>query len=98
MKKEITATMLTVLASLGFAQDAIIEQAMPNLVQLEVKPALPSIEEKATSKKSFGYIRMGVSDSQIPSYLDQIVPGIGLGYRLASGSSALDLSATYNHR
>lgn len=97
MKKEITTVILTLATVFGFAQDAIPE-AVPNLVQLEVKPAFPSIDVKVNDTKSFGYLRMGVSDSQLPTDSKRLIPGIGLGYRLASGPSAIDISAAYNRR
>jgi len=98
MKKEITSLFLTLATAFGFAQDAIPE-TIPNLVQLEVTPSLPSIEAKMTPTKSFGYLRMGVSDSHLPTDgVQQMLPGLGLGYRLAAGSSAIDISASFNRR
>lgn len=111
MKKEITTVFLTLATAFGFAQNAIPAQGsskdassfgagdpIPNLIQLEVKPALPSIEEKVNLRKSFGYIRMGVSESELPKDSLQMLPGLGLGYRLASGPSAIDISASFNRR
>lgn len=101
MKKEITTAFLTLAAAFGFAQEATLVpvsgETRPNLVQLEVQPTL-SIEERVAPTKSFGYLRMGVSDSQLPTSSKQMLPGLGLGYRLASGASALDLSASFNRR
>ncbi len=95
MKKEITTVFLTLATVLGFAQN---EQPAPNLLQIENKPALPSIEEKVVPNRSFGYLRMGVADSQVPRDTQQMLPGLGLGYRLISGYSAFDLSASFNRR
>ncbi len=91
---------MTLATAFGFAQAATPETVLPNLVQLEVKPALPSLEEKvSSSKRSFGYLRMGVTDSQLPTPDNvQILPGLGLGYRLTSGPAAIDISASYNRR
>ena len=98
MKRKITTAILTMATALGFAQDAIPE-TIPNLVQLEVKPALPSIQEKVSPTRSFGYLRMGVSDSRLPTDgVNTVIPGLGLGYRLTSGSSAIDISASFNRR
>ena len=42
---------------------------------------------------------MGVSDSQLPTDgVQHMLPGLGLGYRLAAGSSAIDISASFNRR
>lgn len=98
MKKEIGTVFLTFATALGFAQEALPEQAATNLVQLEVKPALPSFEEKVIPRKSFGYLRMGVSDSELPADTVQMLPGLGLGYRIVSGPSAFDVSASFNRR
>lgn len=104
MKKEITTLFLTLASAFGFAQDAVSE-VRTNIVQLEPvpAPAVISIQEKISQKKSFGYLRMGVSDSEltrtsINSIPDQIVPGLGVGYRLVSGASAIDFSASFNRR
>ncbi len=104
MKKEITTAFLTLATVFGFAQDATpftaIDQTLPNFGQINAKPALPAIEERVTPNKSFGYVRMGVSDSQLPKPddLQQVIPGLGLGYRLIFGASGIDVSASYNRR
>lgn len=96
--RNIIATTLTLLGTtLGFAQETPIE-TLPTLVQLDLPPALPKVEEKPLIKSSFGYLKMGVSDSEtVPSEKD-IIPGIGIGYRIFSGSSALDISASISSR
>lgn len=112
MKKTITTTLLTLTTAFGFAQDVLPEEVTTivaptttevatNFVQIEAKPALPKIEEKVTPKNSFSYIRMGVSDSKVPNQLqqlDQVTPGIGIGYRISSGFNGLDVSGDYNYR
>jgi hypothetical protein len=102
MKKKITTAFLTLAASFVFAQDAIpslrVEEVLPTLVQLESKPSFSSIEEKMALKKSFGYLKMGVSDSELPSSDMKVLPGFGLGYRIAAGASAFDISASFNRR
>ncbi|MBX7066196.1 MAG: hypothetical protein K1X28_03090 [Parachlamydiales bacterium] len=97
MKKTFTTAFLTIAAAFGFAQD-VTPDVRPNLTQLEVTPALPSLKEKVTPKKSFGYLRMGVSDTELNKTDIQVLPGVGLGYRLVAGSSAIDLSASFNRR
>lgn len=99
MKKRF-ATFLIATAATVFAQDAVTVTA-PNaqLVELEVKPALPTVETKIAPKNSsFGYLSMGVSDSQVPKNTDSSLPGLRAGYRFSEGASALDISASYNRR
>lgn len=96
MKKPFTTAFLIIATTLGFAQATA--EVLPNLVQLEVTPALPSLREKVTPKKSFGYLRMGVSDTELDRSDIQVLPGFGFGYRLIAGSSAIDLSASFNRR
>ena len=97
MKKEITTAILTLVTALGFAQEAIPE-VQSNIGQLETTPALPSLQVKVTPKKSFGYLRMGVSDSNLQTTEVEMIPGFGLGYRIVSGASAFDISASFNRR
>ncbi len=97
MKKEITTAILTLATALGFAQEAIPE-VLPNIAQIQTTPALPSIKEKVTPNKSFGYLRMGVSDSNLQTTSIEMIPGFGLGYRFVSGSSAFDISGSFNRR
>lgn len=95
MKTKITTAFLTIAAAFGFAQEAIPE-VLPTLAQLEVTPSMPSIHEKVSSYKSFGYLRMGVSDTKLRETDINVLPGFGVGYRLVAGSSAIDLSASFN--
>ena len=100
MKKTLTTAFLTLAAAFGFAQEASLDQPLTiSNLPVEVKPKV-SLEEKASSNKSFVYLRMGVSDTtRQESFKDiNVVPGLGLGYRLASDTSALDLSGSYNRR
>jgi len=97
MKKEITTAIMTLVTALGFAQQAIPE-VLPHIVQIQSAPVLPSLEVKVTPKKSFGYLRMGVSDSNLQTTDVVMIPGFGLGYRIVSGASAFDISASFNRR
>lgn len=100
MKKKITTVFLTLAIAAGFAQDAIlVEPVRTPVAQLDVKPAVPLTEKVSSPKRSFGYLRMGITDSQLPTADSvQVLPGIGFGYRLVSGSSAIDISASFNRR
>lgn len=104
MKKEITTVFLTLASVLGFAQDGVPE-VRTNIVHFEPAPApsVISIQEKVVPNKSFGYLKMGVSDSELRrtsfnSLPDQVIPGLAAGYRLVSGNSAIDFSASFNRR
>jgi hypothetical protein len=105
MKKNMTTLFLT-LATAIFAQEAEVskEEVAQNLVPVEVKPAPVAIQEKVVPEiksldKSFGYLRLGVADSQLPTPSDiSVIPGLGLGYRFDFGSTAVDVSASANWR
>lgn len=85
MKKKIATVFLTLAATFAIAQEKL--------------PNLTGLETKTNPKKSFGYLKMGVSDSQLPTEgIDQVLPGLGLGYRLVANASAIDLSAAYSRR
>lgn len=77
MKKEITTALLTLATALGFAQEAIPE-VLPNVAHLAMAPALPSIKEKVAPKGSFGYLRMGVSDSDLQTTDIEMLPALVL--------------------
>jgi len=109
MKNTIIATIATLATTFGFSQEVseILESSAPHLVEFEVAPStilvepkqtFPVIETKKSPRTSFGYILMGISDSQIPSHINQTVPGIGIGYRVASGPSAIDVMGAANYR
>lgn len=98
MKKALTTVILTLAAGFGFAQEAAPALTASDL--LKDKKTVISLEEKASPKKGFTYLRMGISDSYPANELKdmKVVPGLGLGYRLTSGPSAIDISASYNRR
>ncbi|MES2272887.1 MAG: hypothetical protein V4487_01690 [Chlamydiota bacterium] len=94
MKKTFATAFLTLATALGFSQEIPSEQSLSrNDISLDAKSALK--QEMVSNKKSFVYLRMGVSDSH-PTDSVKVLPGMGLGYRLIAGASALDLSATGN--
>ncbi len=107
MKKTITTAIFSMGAVFGFAQDAIPQaiqdpaihaNTIANAIPSQSQPAIP-LETKVSSNDSFLYLKMSASDSEFNDF-DQkkVIPGLGLGYRLASGNSALDVSASYNYR
>jgi hypothetical protein len=99
MMKHVFLTLaLTTFSALGFAQDGHTEvHIVPPAVhplEVQVRPTLP-LDVTGSLNRSFAYVRMAVSDSQ-PTSNTQLLPGLGLGFRLERGSSAIDLSASYN--
>lgn len=100
MKKTLTTAFLTIAAAFGFAQEAVPAPVLSASSLLNEKKPVISLEEKAGAKKGFTYLRMGISDSYPANELKdvKVVPGLGLGYRLTSGPSAIDISASYNRR
>jgi hypothetical protein len=70
----------------------------PNIQNINTTPALVSIHEKVTPKKSFGYLRMGISDSNLQTTSIEMIPGFGLGYRIVAGASAFDISGSFNRK
>ena len=94
MKKTMTTALFTLAAALASADEPSAALPFPaNDFPLEKR--IP-IGEKVSSNQSFTYLRMGVMDTDPVSSV-QIVPGLGLGYRLNAGSSAVDFSANFTH-
>lgn len=96
MKKKITFAIATLVAAFGFAQEApvAIQYNPSNALPSDNKPLTVTIGEKVTPKKSFTYLRMGITDTH-PSHGPQAIPGLGLGYRLTADQTAIDISASY---
>ena len=88
MKTKLATVMFSLAAALGFAEEAPINQPSTTLLT-EVRTA-----EKAVFKKSFSYVRMGISDKDAIHTVETI-PGLGVGYRHAMVNSAIDVSANY---
>lgn len=86
MKNKIATLILTLASAVGFAQNMPAQNLNVDL-KAEIKP-----------KKSYGYLRMGASDYQLPTNKFESLPGIGFGYRLSAGPSILDLSASFHRR
>jgi len=90
MKTKIALALLAIAPI--FSQNALLE-AIP---KLDLKPAAKEPKETVSPVKHFRYLRMGVSDTELKT--NDVMPGIGIGYRISSGSHALDLSSSYNQR
>ena len=96
MKTKIASALLTIATTFGFAIEPSVNSISKPLSQ-NIGPKV-SLEEKLPPTKSFLYLRMGVSGKDVQAVDLDVIPGIGLGYRLTSGSSAFDLSASFNRR
>ncbi len=92
MKKTMTTAILTLAAALGFA-DEQPAGALP-LSANDLPREKKILAAETASNPSFTYFRMGVTDSY-PADSVQVVPGLGLGYRMAAGDGAVDVSANY---
>ncbi len=88
MKSKLATAILSLTAALGFAQEAPVGQPSTSL-PLQMKMA-----EQPAMRSSFGYVRMGISDSDAINHFETL-PGVGLGYRWALGKGAVDFSANY---
>ncbi len=91
MKKTITTVILTAASALAFANEPMVAKTLSDL-SLETRAGRV---ETVVSKPGYTYLRMAMADSA-PTNAFQIVPGLGIGYRLMSGNGALDLSANYS--
>lgn len=91
MKKTITTAILTAASALAFANEPSVAKTLSDLSLDTKAPRM----ETVVSKPGYTYLRMAMADSH-PTNTFQIVPGLGVGYRLMSGNGALDLSANYS--
>jgi hypothetical protein len=94
VKKKIATAMLTLATVCGFAQQAdtqplFVTERLPAKVEVTLVPA-----EKVRPKDSFFYVRADIA----PVETVGAMPGFGLGYRLISDFSALDISFAGKHR
>ena len=83
--------MFSLATTLGFAQDAPLVQPS-NTLPLEMK-----IQKKTPVTRSYGYLRMGISDSDALHEV-QTLPGLGIGYRLGVSNAVVDFSANYTRQ
>lgn len=90
MKKTIASAILTTAATLCFAAEPTIR----SLSDLSLERS-PRKMEMATVKPGYAYFRVAASEST-PTDSVQVVPGLGLGYRMMVGNGAVDLSANYS--
>ena len=91
MKKTIATAILMAASSLVFADETT---AMSLSTTDLPKEKITTVEKISPSSKSFTYLKMGAMDTY-PTDTVQIVPGLGLGYRLNTGDGAVDFSANY---
>lgn len=83
MKKTL-ATLLMTTTFAVFAQDLTIDQKI-------------FVDTKAQTNDTI-YMKIGANESDIPKNDETIMPGLGIGYRTASGHHAVDVSVEGNAR
>ena len=57
-----------------------------------------SLDAPKSDRTGTIYLKMGVNDSELPRNDERLLPGLGVGYRVAFGASAVDVSANGNRR
>lgn len=92
MKKGFTTAILTAIASFAFSAEQTITKTLSDL-SME-RQASRNIEMTA-QKPGFTYFRFAAAEST-PTSSVQIVPGLGVGYRMMVGAGAVDVSANYS--
>lgn len=99
MKRKFLTTIFALAAGSCFAVDAAssVETLKSSDIPREIKPSV--LEKTASKRNSFVYLRMGVADTQAHQAPELtrgfFIPGVGLGWRLGNGASAVDISASY---
>ncbi len=91
MKKTITTAIFTAASALAFANEPSVARTLSNL-SLDTKA--PHMET-VVSKPGYAYLRMAMADSH-PTTTVEVVPGLGVGYRLMRGNGAFDFSTNYS--
>ncbi|HSX37251.1 MAG TPA: hypothetical protein VLE95_00285 [Chlamydiales bacterium] len=92
MKRTITTAIFTTIAALGFAAEQNVAKTLSDL-SLD-RNASRKVETTA-QKPGFTYFRFAAGEST-PTSSVQIVPGLGIGYRMMVGNGAIDVSANYS--
>ncbi len=90
MKKTITTAILAA-ASLAFAAEPNVSKTLSDLTMDRQARNV----EMTAQKPGFTYFRFAAAEST-PTSSIQVVPGLGLGYRMMVGSGAVDVSANYS--
>lgn len=93
MKKTITTLLFTTAIAMGFAQ----EQTLSANVFTQPKSQI-QVDAREMNHKGTIYMKMAVNESELPKNDEKLMPGLGLGYRAAFGSHAVDVSVDGNRR
>lgn len=91
MKKTITTAILTAATALGFADAPVAK----SLSDLSLDRGAPRNMEINAPKSGFAYFRFAAAEST-PTSSVQVVPGLGIGYRMMVSNGAVDFSANYS--
>lgn len=93
MKKTLTTLFMTTVIAMGFAQ----EQTLDANAFAQPKAHFP-VDTQEQGRNGTIYMKMGVNDSELPKNDQNLMPGLGIGYRAASGHNAVDISIEGNRR
>lgn len=89
--KKMIITILTAVSTFAFANEPAVSKTFTDL-SLDAKTLR---KEAASVRRGFTYFRIAAADSY-PVNSVQVVPGLGIGYRLTAGHGAVDVSANFN--
>lgn len=95
MKKTITTLFLTSVIALGFAE----EQTLSANVFAQPKTHFP-VDTQEVERNGTIYMKMGVIETteQLPKNDQNLMPGLGVGYRVSYGQHGVDISTEGNRR
>lgn len=91
MKKTIITAILTAATALVFADAPVAK----SLSDLSLDRTAPRNVDLTAQKSGFTYFRFAAAEST-PTSTVQVVPGLGIGYRLMVSNGAVDFSANYS--
>lgn len=93
MKKTVTTLFLTTAIAMGFAQ----EQTLNANAFAQPTTHYP-VDAQTEAYKGTFYMKMSASESELPKNDTKLMPGMGIGYRVAYGSHGFDISAEGNRK
>ncbi len=91
MKTKLATAIFSLATALVSAQELPVNQTSV------IYPLELTVVEKVPVASSYGYVRMGISDNDAIHTLETL-PGVGVGYRYAVHSAAIDFSANYTRQ
>ncbi len=91
MKKTLATLFLTTFTAFGFAQ---AENLTANALEKRNFPT----DSQTVERNGTMYLKMSAAESELPKSDENIMPGLGIGYRAAYGHHAADISTEGNRR